>query len=297
MKPLHIAIAASLSAFILSAPAHASAPDASASASASIKNLTFTLVDLDQTDGITPSIFFYVPYIHGPTNHRTSGNVNLTHVSAQGITTYSDGAISGQVTPQTYLITGDVTRNLLGSASSATGHSVISGDPFGSGGSLEATSAVTFDKSFPTLDRKASAKSTVEEAGTAFGLSANTRLVITGDYVIAASLTGAISPGDKANVTFRIDGDMGSWENPGSERAADDLYVFSRQTLQRSGTFSLAIDNIKSQTDYGFVRVSASTFASISAVPEPETWALMCAGLATSLIWRTRRNRSSQAAG
>ena len=291
MKPFRIAIAASLSACLLSAPAHASAQEASALASASIKNLTFTLVDLDQTDGITPSIFFYVPSLHEPTTYSISANVNLTRVSPQGITTHSDGDISGHITPEMYLFNGDVTRNLLGAGSSATGHSVISGDPLGSGGSLETTSAVTFDKSFTTLDRSVSVKSTVGEAGTAFRLSENTRLMITGDYVIAASLTGAVSPGDKAYVTFEIDGGTGDRENPGSERAADDLYVLSGQNLQRSGTFSLAIDNFNSLTDYGFLRVRASTFAAISVVPEPEAWALLATGLGLLGFGSIRRQR------
>lgn len=309
MKPSRIAIASISLACLLAAPAQAAMKEASASAS--ITNITISLVDLDPLDGITPWIdysamgdqgqaqpytlrhrAFVSAYDQGSRpRQKTDSAVADSQAGAQGPISPMDLSKTGEGRSSRAWSTEDsISAQAWAQVQRRVDKSDLTTEHDRSAGAQVTNFPVTYDSLTYGLDPKTIG---------GFLLSPNTRIVVQGAFAVS---TG---PGTEADA--RVTGSLSNGVN-----SYDGFFAKSvRSTLvskwdgpyddptPKSGEFTLTLDNLTSSQSTGFLRFSAqaSAWAAAAVVPEPETWALMCAGLATSLIWRTRRNRSSQAAG
>lgn len=308
MKPSRIAIASTSLACLLAAPAQAAMSEASASAS--ITNITISLVDLDPLDGVTPWISYSAMGEQGQAQPYTLRYQTFNGAYDQsspkqksGVATAdSQAGAQGPISPMDLSKTGEgrssrawstddsISAQAWAQVQRTVDKSDLTSEYARSAGATVTNFPFTYDLLTYGLDPKTIG---------GFLLSPHTRIVVQGAFAVS---TG---PGTEADA--RVTGSLSDGVN-----SYDGFFAKSvRSTLvskwdgpyddptPKSGEFTLTLDNLTSSQSKGFLRFSAqaSAWATAAVVPEPETWALMCAGLATSLIWRTRRNRNSQAMG
>lgn len=293
MTAHRLAAASTLLACALSANVHADVLNASASAS--ITNLTFTLIDLDLSDGITPSVSFFSEPTGGSSRETSSGVVVMEINRANGLTSRAGDTIY-DYPPSGYLLTGDISKSLFGVSSNTAASGTISGNPVGSVGNLISTSTATLDTSAAQADKAASAYSSVWSSHGQLLLSANTRLVIQGSYDVSASLDGLAAVGEAASAQIKVISGTGYRSDNGGKVSAwlqKDVSFGNGLIGEKSftGSFMQSIENTTSDTLVGFVGTVASTSVAIVAVPEPEALALVTTGLGLLGLGSVRRRK------
>lgn len=294
MNAHRLAAASALIACALSVNVHAEVLNASASAS--ITNLTFTLIDLDLSDGITPSVSFFSEPTGGKYGETSSGVVGMQITRANGLTSQAGDTIY-DYPPSGYLLTGDISKSLNGTSSSAASSGTISGNPVGSAGNLITASTASLDTSAAQADKAVTAYSSVWSTHGQFFLSANTRLVIQGTYDVSASVDGLAAVAESASAKINVvigTGYYTSFYKQVSTQLQKHVSFGNGLTGEQSITNSFLqnIDNITSGELVGFVATNASTSVAIVAVPEPEAWALVATGLGLLAFGSTRSQRA-----
>lgn len=275
----------------LASPVHAEAV-----ATARLTNLTFTLIDLDPNDGITPSFSF----ISAPGNDLaytySVHSMSAGYESLSGMSTGFGSPLSKQV------------------AFPDTSASLLVDDGQGRY-QMEAKGSSVDDANF-------SAALNFTPSNAAIQLTGNTQLIISGDatvftqvdkhvtltcvyYDTEADTCGAFGyNGSYASATasMNLSGPTGgggtsySSANRTASSSAASSYRYGEPLWQdKSGELavSFATLNGESQTlNFSLSLISAGTSV---AVPEPQGWGLALAGLAVSGAWTRRQRRSRQA--
>lgn len=278
MNAHRLAAASALIACALSANVHAEV--LSASASVSITNLTFTLIDLDPLDGIAPSITIndaggsprYELRAHETSlgsNAQWTGQNSLNEV-------YADDW-------RTFLAPGQA------AVSSATGQSLSEM----TASSVTTRASTSLDTSSQDFKRVAQSEaltpccSGVGFAGFSFDLGANTAIRLQGDYSLMAQLQPGPTAANEASAWLGLTfGQFGLTESALAKQGG-------ALNASQSGLIDFTLSNDTSLTQFKYFGLSSSALAvvesRVSPVPEPQTIALMLAGL--GVVAGTRRQR------
>lgn len=250
-----ITLVAAVSAALAAAPAFA--VTASSSASASLGAFSYSLLDLDTSDGINTSISFSSA-VSAP--FATATYLELPANSYQ-TTTDTSGATTVTVSTASSLATATISTTL----SAAGSTSPVSGNY----GSFYAAASVP------------------GSSGISFTVTANTQVTFSALATVYAYTEGTTATSSYASAAARFDiADYGG----GSLSTSTS----SPATLQQLLSFTLI--NSTATTFSGLLSASVVAVGSVSAVPEPETWALMLAGFGLLSAVARRRDSSSNLA-
>lgn len=294
--PLLISAAALTAATTL--PAHAVA-----TSSATLGPLTITLFDLDPLDGIAPSLTFGNPYGYGsyadayaydsdPYGYDLQyvwGTTEFEPLSTSAATVMASATavVSGS---------GDAAGTMLTVTGSAAG--TMNTQPF----------------SYQYSQYSATAYAPSYYYYSSFSLSANTLLLVSATASVSGSVTSAFDPANGyqyesayANTTLYLSGPGASGSGGGSQSSSDGLslsignatvydaacvygYCYGPNSGADSRTLSVSFVNASGADLAGYFQAYANVSGTsyVQAVPEPETYAMMLAGL-LSLGFLTRR--------
>lgn len=251
----------------------------SAEASFDWSAMTFTVIDLDLSDGIAPSVTW-------------SGQSGNTSASASS----SDSIHSSSVSESYHATSATSVVGSNAVTSYATGTSAYNNQNVAISTSADASLIPTGSSSaYGNASSSGSAYSS-------FSLSGAGVMVINVPYSIAVT-------GDKynrddysraaMNIYAYFSASDGSYS--GSQSANKSFYSYSTGTTSYSGVFTLAVANSSSLlTTSGSLSSSLSTYSRASdynyvpGVPEPETYAMMLAGL--GLIGTMVKRRKAKSA-
>ncbi len=251
---------------------------ANGTASGTLTNLSFTLIDLDPTDGIAPTITFT----------DTSGS----HLTSWATTT--DPVITTSNSQLGAGVAGAATSSSAAGAF-ANGSATLAGDPFEGSGSAQTHAsaaaagasegfAVAFFGNYAQYN--------------AFTLSAHTELVISVDALLTADAPDATtSDGAHASARLTLASVVGDAPQYSEQFLHADAGGFFFPTSDvESGhlevSFSDTSDTAMDGQFYGFVQSLAdSQTPAAAAVPEPTSTALLLAGLGAFAALRRRRAR------
>lgn len=285
MTAHRIAIASALLACAFGANVHAEVLNASASAS--ITNLTFTLIDLDATDGIAPGMVFNAT--HGPGFGEPDccyafGLLSRSWASAKDADWQEKVGLNQQLElygyPEQFMSNNELSKSARG----ITVNTVTTQD------SLRISASVSVDTSEQGHDRSRWGLVELGDPGylnNAFVLTPNTGLIIHGDYDLSIQRSSNIGHA-RARVEFSVFGD----DAAGTQGFAENIDTFwSHQNGARSGSFTFNITNSSSfSRDYGLYAdmvVDASL-----AVPEPGSAWMGIAGMSIlALVAAGRRQQ------
>lgn len=278
MKPSRIAVAASLLACALSTSAHAAVLEASASVS--LTNLTFTLIDLDPTDGIAPSIVINDdggrPRFELRAQEATLGsNAQWTRKDSLNEVYAEDW--------RTFLAPGQA------AVSSAAGQSLAEVTM----SSVTTRASTSLDTSDPSQDFKRMAQGEALSpccAGAGFwvrfDLGPKTAIRLQGDYSLMAQLQPGPTAANEASAWLQLTfGQFGLAELALAQQGG---------TLNASkvGAIDFTLSNDTALTQFEYFALWSTALAvvesRVSPVPEPTSVALLLAGLGVAAA-RTRR--------
>jgi len=284
---LHTAVACAMAmAAVAAMPAHATA-----TSNASFGNLTITLTDLDLNDGVAPSLSFGPygkPYVAVGTHGW--GDDYISHEYSKAASTMG-GTLSGQLTDplssaQVHLaaantVAGFTSMSTSGQAASTPdGHGAYYGYASGSNPSAR---AFTLSANTRLTISVAGALSTTTTIG--YNLEADQ-----GEYALASLLLGltAYNQDGVETVDSRFY-EMGSYFN-----VRDDGTTMGEH-YDWNGLLSVEYSNLSAFAANGYLdtAVAISGLSAVGAVPEPETWGMLLAGLA--LVGTVSRRRGQRA--
>ena len=257
-----IAMSAAAAAVLGSQPAWAVA-----TASATITGFSYSLIDLNLTDGIAPAIIF-------------SAQNSQISVNSGGLA--DSRFMAGWFNP------------LQAAMSSGVGMAT---------GSVNATGARASASSTGTLTPGVAAYSNTNSypVTASFTITPNTGIIFTTSFAGTASTTVGRVGNDseyasaQGNLSINLNEANGGQYYSGNKNAYAN-YIFSAgsyagQTNSFAGAVQLSYANFTSIPVTGFIYASASAYTQSSLpVPEPETWALMLAGLGTLVFVARRRH-------
>lgn len=276
MNPRRIAVASALIACALTTTAHAEL--LTASASVSLTNLTFTLIDLDPTDGIAPSISIY-----------DTGGLPSFELRAQEATLGSNGQWTRKesfnpVNAEMFLAPGQAAVN------STTGQSLSEVTM----SSVTTRASTSLDTSDPSQAFKRVALSEAVSPCCAgaffyvkFELGTNTALRLQGDYSLMAQLNPGPTAANEAN----------AWLQLALGQFALNEFAQVKQGGQldasTAGSIDFTLSNDTTQTKFAsfslWSRAEAVVESRVSPIPEPSSVALLLAGLGVAAACTRRR--------
>ena len=253
-------------------------------ASASITNFTFTLIDLDPTDGIAPSIQFFD---EGSLRWSLDSGAIVTTHDGQALNTGDIGGAFGS--PHEVLIAGSSSVNLR--TAQALAEMTTS--------AISLTSSASVDTAVPGHDLTSIAGATLSTLGSdgdflsdlGFSLGAKTALRVQGQY----SLNATLEPGPTAD-------NLALASLFFSLRSGDQAFsIFEVAQARADGELAVSVDrwldftleNSEASERNAYINMRGSTESvvatGVSPVPEPQTIALMLAGLGGVAVARRRR--------
>lgn len=259
------------------------------SAGATFGPVQIELIDLDASDGITPSVsFWYVSTVTPMANRLQAEAMQSMPWAYQktplhGLTPWSTGSVDA-------------------AAGAAQAHAELTGNGDAAGTLLHASASAS-DFSGPLDGAYAYGLSDVLAPigfGTGFELSANTRLIVSGEARVegAGSWTGhGTGWDDHAGASVRLD----IKATDGSQPSFAELSRSEFASLNGQHTFDfddteqlqVSFDNTTGDAVNGeltlVARASATTYATLGPVPEPATLALFGGGLVVVAAARRRR--------
>jgi hypothetical protein len=275
---------------------------AASSASASLSSITFTLYDLNPTDGIDPLLTFtggvgtYGSYVTagasetdiingGDSASQTKTGAQFTTSRSASVSTDSSGATASVVGSGLTSIGGTTPTSVFLSSVSASGHATA---PAGAGSS----------------DFSANAMSPQANWYTNFTLSNNTLLLVTlnastsADMTIGYDALNGVAEYAYASTSVSLSGAGAS--GTGSQNAYDSSgssvngwWSFGPASASDSRLMAVSFSNVSGADLGGTFALNANVNGfsqSAVPVPEPETYAMMLAGLgALGFISRRRR--------
>jgi len=284
MKPSRLALAAPILAFALFS--HAQAAALEASASASITNITFTLIDLDPTDGIAPGMVFSATHGLGwdePDCCYAFGLLSRSWASARDAAWQEKVGLDQQHElygyPEQFMSNNELSKSARG----ITVNTSTTKD------SLRISTSVSLDTSEQGHDQSHWGMVELGDPGylnNAFVLTPNTGLIITGDYDLSIHRSSNIGQA-RARVEFSAYGaDAGSIQG-----FTENISTFwTHQNDARSGSFTFNIANNSAfSRDYGLY-ADMVVDASLT-VPEPGSAWMGVAGVSISALVAAARRR------
>lgn len=273
-----------LPALLLSLLTTAAAQAGTAStASTGFGNFSYSLIDLDPSDGIAASLTF------GSTGFGANVNGNLTLSGSSPtphVDTFSD-APSGAL------------RDLSASSSlfpaAGSGSATVTKGAGGIVGSSGAATAVIQDNSpsrITTYDISSMLMST------AFTLSPHTLLIFSADAYVSANNDPTLSALGRAQIIstsrLNVSGPIGnSFQQSSAQIRAEADTRWASQSSNES--LSVTFANISGSAVTGHADLESSVRGSVlnvSAVPEPETYGMLLAGLGVMGLIARRRKRA-----
>lgn len=280
MPAFRLAAASGLIACAMTATAHAAV--LTASASASLTNLTFTLIDLDPTDDIAPSIVINdvggLPRYELRTQEATLGS------NAQWTTKNStDEVYVGDW--RTFFGAGQATVN------SATGQALSEMTT----SSVTTRASTSLDTSDPSQDFKRAAQSdalapccgNMGRFGFSFDLGAKTALRLQGDYSLMAQLQPGPTAANEASAWLTLTFGHFVW---GEEAVAKQGGTLN---ASKFGAIDFTLSNDTALTQFHDFELWSTALAvvesRVSPVPEPTSVALLLAGLGVAAACTRRR--------
>lgn len=289
MNHSRTAIASGLLAFALIAPSHAGVLEGSAFAS--ITNVTYKLQDGWPLDNLKPSITWASPDTgtgSTPYTFRVLSGINTVDGSGQSSKT-RDEKFAPAVGPNIFTPTSSSLTNDTTSAQGAVTSNGISSQVH-----------ATIDQDTPAHDQRKTADVFVYADHANFVLSPYTRITITGNYATSVS-----SAGNDVRTSASVVGRLWLQSTPDRfatfDARSEQYFAVNPRTGEsvegdptpKSGTFTLTLSNNTPNPTLGAFGLGVSTYTwlgSVSSVPEPETIALMLAGLGAvaAARWRKR---------
>lgn len=278
MHAFRLAAASTLIACAMTPTAHAAV--LTASASASLTNLTFTLIDLDPTDGIAPSITI-----------NDAGGLPRYELRAQEATLGSNAQWTGNDSLnevyaedwRTFLAPGQAV------VTSATGQS-LSEMTMSSVTTQASTSLDTSSQDFKRVAQSEALTpccSGVGFAGFSFDLGAKTAIRLQGDYSLMAQLQPGPTAANEASAWLQLT--FGQFELIESAQAKQGGTL----NASKSGAIDFTLSNDTTLTQFEYFGLSSSALAvvesRVSPVPEPTAVALLLVGLGVAAACTRRR--------
>lgn len=263
--------------FLLSAPqAHATLASASAQASIDWSGLQVKIVDLDSSDGITPTLT-WSGQSTGANAYANNANPAAGASAGNSISSWSSAFGNNAVTPYA---TGTYNASATAISAGATAH-----------GNYAATSCTLY-YCFPQTN---TASSSNNRSGS-FTMTGKGIAIVSLPWSIQASANpGSTAPtypyyynstnaGATANLSATYTTAGGTTVQAYSNNSVGNPYYYYSSTpysSSKSGTFSFAIYDDSGVTLTGnlYADLSTSATAILSPVPEAQTWGLMLAGL------------------
>lgn len=295
MNHSRTAIASGLLAFALIAPAHADVLEGSAFAS--ITNVTIQLQDENPLDGITPSVTWTSPStwtVPGTAAKPYALSVYNSISTADHLGRYSYNS-DNQLAPA-------VGANIFTPTSSSLTNGAASSQGLIASNGISSQVHVSIDEGEPTHDQEKTADAIISPADSYFVLSPFTRITITGSYATSVASAGAgtwptlaqadaglwLGSDPTKYLVFNFQSDRFFAPDPTTGEA------FPGDPTPKNGTFTLTLSNTTPNSTHGSLNLRVSTYAmvrSVSSVPEPETIALMLAGLGAVAATRQRQQK------
>lgn len=293
MNHSRTAIASGLLALVLSAPAHAELLEGSAFAS--ITDVAITLQDENPLDGIAPSVTWasrspWAAPGTGAKPYALSVTNRIFTVDQSGLFSHTS---DDKLAPA-------IGANLFAPTSSSLTNGTASAQGLISSNGISSQVHVSIDEGAPAHDKESAASVDVYPADSYFELSPFTRITITGSYAtsVASAGTGEWPTFARVHGELRLGSVLDtylSFHFQSDRFFAPDFETgkaFPGDPTPRNGTFTLTQSNNTSNSTWGWLYLSVHTSAmvrSVSSVPEPETIALMLAGL--GVVVGTRRRQ------
>lgn len=267
-RPLRIkrlcAAASVLAAFAFTA----SNAQAAASASATVSDVRVQLIDLDATDGITPGITF--------------GQGNGAPASLM-VMALSDGV---SLSDRVYLPTGTAYPLGIYFASTYASATMLAGDALGAQAGGPGASVQSSASGMNAMGWAIGSPLPID-----FTLTANTRMVVTATVANWAQA----SLGDTAAAYGSLQAYDMSWNSFANVSIHKSISANGTPWTDTGTSLQLSFDNAGPGSFDGHLKVTASAYSqSMTAVPEPQSAALLLAGLALLAGGASRRRSHSR---
>lgn len=274
-----------IGAALLAAAFHAGAAYAQATGTTTLGNLTYTLVDLDPNDGITPSLTWGTWPVNSPNDLYSNG----------GVSAELRNGWEGHGPRESLFLPGPAPAEVSLGSDYMSAHSLLHQRE--SQQTVEMILTPSADMGDSDVNRHARVFANSGNVG--FQLSDNTRVVFT----VEGQATGSVTRGDEFYERFQTYNFLFLWL--GSTNYQTDFDLFTVESAEGSFeagadhqfTLSLAADNRSGAMLSGMTGFSSSTEAISmvrtaqlpSPIPEPDSLPLYLAGLGVIATWARRR--------
>ncbi|MBJ7313432.1 FxDxF family PEP-CTERM protein [Rugamonas sp. CCM 8940] len=250
----------------------------SVTSSVTVSNFHYTLIDLDTNDNIAPSIHFNFP---DPTDSwkRRGSNVRVySAVLADGENSINRSASERNAK----VVDMSQSTSLLGMVNSS-GTITTGGGEFGMQGAssvIQGAAVIPVDSAFQGTNYYSAEGGIFKDAP--FTLSAHTKLEFSFDILVSASVFA--NKNQNARSETRFESYLGYIDALGENRYGSEvraIYLGSAWGSAESinETLSMSVSNTTDNDLAGDFALSSNMWGQVTAVPEPETYAMLLAGL------------------